>query len=262
MADERPLLVEREGGLVTLTLNRPDRLNALNAETVVALRAVLAELGEEEGVRALHLRGAGRAFCAGADLQELGGAREPELVEEALFSGYLPVLEGLRRLPVPVLCSVQGAAVGIGCSLALACDLVIASDDAYLGLAFVRIGLAPDGGASLLVSARAGLGRFLDMAMLGEFVGAREALAWGLITKVVPAEELEREAAALAARLAAGPTRAYAAIKEQANALALAPWRAAFELEARLQAGLSQTEDVAEGVGAFLAKRPPRFRGR
>jgi enoyl-CoA hydratase/carnithine racemase len=262
MAGDRPLLVDRSEGLVTLTLNRPDRLNALNAQTVVALREAVKELGEDGTVRAVLLRGAGRAFCAGADLEELGGAREPKLVEEALFAGYLPVLEGLRRLQAPVLCAVQGAAVGIGCSLALACDLVVASEEAYLGLAFVRIGLAPDGGASALVAGRAGIGRFLDMALLGEFVGAKEAHRWGLVTKVVPSGELDREATDLAQRLASGPTRAYAAIKEQVNSLLLSTWQGAFELEARLQAGLSQTEDVAEGVAAFLAKRAPQFRGR
>jgi enoyl-CoA hydratase/carnithine racemase len=255
MAGDRPLLVDRSEGLVTLTLNRPDRLNALNAQTVVALREAVKELGEDGTVRAVLLRGAGRAFC-------VGGAREPKLVEEALFAGYLPVLEGLRRLQAPVLCAVQGAAVGIGCSLALACDLVVASEEAYLGLAFVRIGLAPDGGASALVAGRAGIGRFLDMALLGEFVGAKEAHRWGLVTKVVPSGELDREATDLAQRLASGPTRAYAAIKEQVNSLLLSTWQGAFELEARLQAGLSQTEDVAEGVAAFLAKRAPQFRGR
>jgi 2-(1,2-epoxy-1,2-dihydrophenyl)acetyl-CoA isomerase len=165
-------------------------------------------------------------------------------------------------MPKPVIAAVNGAAVGIGCSLALACDLVIAAESAYFLLAFVNIGLVPDGGSSLLVPARAGAGRAAEMAMLGERVPAATARAWGLVDRLASDETFGAEVDALAERLATGPTRAYAAAKEQLNATVYASLDEQLELEASLQEQMAASGDFAEGVAAFLEKRPARFTGQ
>jgi 2-(1,2-epoxy-1,2-dihydrophenyl)acetyl-CoA isomerase len=172
------------------------------------------------------------------------------------------IITGVREMPKPVVAAVNGPAAGIGCSLALACDLVVAAESSYFMLAFARIGLAPDGGASAFVQVRAGLGRGLEMALLGEAIPARKALDWGLINSVVTDQELPDQAAALAARLANGPTRAYAATKREFNAWVYAQLRQQLALEADEQQLLAATHDNAEGVGAFNEKRPAAFTGQ
>ena len=253
-------------GTVTIELDRPERMNALNQQLGADLLTALQAVGADSAVRAVMLTGAGRSFSSGADLKD-GGAGDPGAdgrpdVYAALTERYHPVIEAIRELPKPVVAAVDGAAAGIGCSLALACDLVLATERAYFLLAFVNIGLVPDGGSSLLLPSRIGLARTTEMAMLGERVPAGTALQWGLVNRVVPDGELRTEAGALLARLAAGPTRSYAATKRQLNTWLYERMHEQLELEARLQQEMVGTEDFIEGVTAFAEKRPARFAGR
>ncbi len=255
-----------ESGAATIELNRPQRLNAWNPQMARELMQAIEAAGEDETVRSVVLTGAGRAFSAGADLSD-GGAGEigpdgrPDLYGR-LTGDYNPLILAVRRIGKPVIAAVDGAAAGIGCSLALACDLVIASSRAYFLLAFANIGLVPDGGCSMLLPRRIGAARATELAMLGERLPAAIALEWGLINRVVENERLREEATALAERLAAGPTRAYAGIKRQLNGSLYAGLEEQLELEAQIQQEMARTEDFLEGVGAFIEKRPAHFTGR
>jgi 2-(1,2-epoxy-1,2-dihydrophenyl)acetyl-CoA isomerase len=258
--------VSVSNGVATIELNRPRALNAWNHQFGHDLLAALRQVGEDEAVRAVIITGAGRAFSSGADLKDVSGGQltpsgRPD-VYTTLTERYHPIMHTIRDMPKPVVGAVNGPAVGIGCSLALCCDLVIASADAYFLLAFVNIGLVPDGGSSLFVPARVGAARAAEMAMLGERVGAEQALAWGLINRVVPAERFRAEVAALGARLAAGPTRSYAAAKRLLNTRIYAGMAEQLDLEAQLQGEMVETDDFMEGAMSFLEKRPPRFAGR
>lgn len=253
-------------GAATIELNRPQRMNAWTPQLAQDLLAALSQAAEQESIRAVMLTGAGRGFSSGADLKE-GGAGEllptgrPN-VYKTLTERYHPVMRAIRELPKPVIAAVDGAAAGVGCSLALCCDLVLASQSAYFLLAFVNIGLVPDGGSSLLVPSRVGMARAAEMAMLGERIPAPKALEWGLINRVVPDGQLREQAGALTERLACGPTRSYAAAKRELNSWLYARMDEQLELEARLQQEMVETEDFFEGVTAFLEKRPAKFTGR
>ncbi len=256
--------VERADGVATLRLNRPEALNAWNQQLGLDLLAAVQEVGADEAVRAVLVTGAGRAFSSGADLKDFGAETTPDGrpdVYKTLTERYHPIMVALREMPKPVVAAVNGPAVGIGCSLALCCDLILASQSAYFLLAFVNIGLAPDGGSSLFVPTRVGFARAMELAMLGERLGAEQALQWGLINRVVSDEQLPGEASALAARLAAGPTRAYAGAKRQLNSWLYAKMADQLELEAQVQREMAGSDDFLEGAMAFLEKRPPRFRG-
>jgi len=256
--------LERRDGELRITLNRPDALNAWNKQLGADLLAAVREAAADDGVRAVVITGAGRAFSSGADLRA-GFDATPEGhpdVETVLHDVYHPIITGLRELPKPVLARVNGPAVGIGCSLALVSDLIVAAESAYFLLAFVNIGLVPDGGSSLLLPERIGLARATEMAMLGERIGARQALEWGLINRVTADDELDAVVDELAARLAAGPTAAYAGIKRQFNAWLFTRMAGQLDLEASIQQQSAASGDFAEGVQAFLEKRPAAFSGR
>ena|SRR5215210_385178 len=251
------------GAELRVELNRPDRMNAWDKQLGADLLAAIDLAAGDDGVRALTITGAGRAFSSGADLRA-GFDSTPEGhpdVGTVLRERYHPIITGVRRMPKPVLAAVNGPAVGIGCSLALACDLVLAAESAYFLLAFVNIGLAPDGGSSVFVPARAGAGRAAEMALLGERVPATTGRAWGLVDRLVPDDSFAQEVDALAERLATGPTRAYAAAKQQLNARVYAGLEEQLELEASLQQEMARSADFGEGVLAFLEKRPVRFTG-
>ena len=210
------------------------------------------------------ITGAGRGFSSGADLKagfEPADDGMPDIRHE-LEDIYHPVITGVRRLPTPVVAAVNGPAVGIGCSLALACDLVMAADSAFFGLAFVNIGLMPDGGSTAFVPPAVGRARAFQMALLGERVPAAQALDWGLVNWVHPDDALLTQAEDLVSRLAAGPTRSYAASKQALNRFMYGDLDAQLELEAELQHELGRTADFAEGVAAFGEKRDPAFNGR
>lgn len=254
----------RDGGVAIVTLSRPAALNSWNEQLAADLCAALDELSKDAAIRAVMLTGSGRAFSAGADIREgfPTGADGHWDIHTRLVGIHHPIIKSLREMPKPAIAAVNGVAAGIGCSLALACDFVIAAQSASFLLAFINIGLAPDGGASAFVPARVGLARAIEMTFLGEPIVALRALEWGLINRVVPDDELSECAAEFARRLAAGPTRAYAAAKREFNAWAYAHLASQLALEADEQQTLAATHDHAEGVTAFIDKRPPTFRGR
>ena len=257
---ETDLLVEIADGVATVTLNRPAALNALTIGMKERLLAALEEIGTNRAVRAVVLTGAGRAFCAGQDLKERLLPDAPGLAEE-LRRRYNPIVRAIRDLPQPVIAAVNGVAAGAGASLAFVCDLRIAAEGATFVLAFGRIGLVPDSGATWTLPRIVGAARAAEMAFLGDTVRADEALRIGLVSRVVPSGELAREAAGIAARLAAGSPRAMATTKRLLAVSFDRDLVAALEAEATAQYGAGASLDHAEGLAAFLEKRPPRFTG-
>jgi 2-(1,2-epoxy-1,2-dihydrophenyl)acetyl-CoA isomerase len=256
----------RRGTAAKIELNRPDRLNAWNRQFGYDLLAAVQAVADDAEVRAVTITGAGRAFSSGADLKDMGSQddRTPEGhpdVRTTLTERYHPIITGIRRMPKPVLAAVNGPAVGIGCSLALACDLIVAAESAYFLLAFVNIGLVPDGGSSLFVPARAGKARAFEMALLGERVPAPTALDWGLINRVYPDDRFAEESESLVTSLAEGPTRSYAGSKRQLNNRIYWGMDEQLELEADIQQEMAASGDFVEGVTAFVEKRPARFAG-
>jgi 2-(1,2-epoxy-1,2-dihydrophenyl)acetyl-CoA isomerase len=254
---------ERSGGVGRLTLNRPETLNAWTPQFGQELRQVIEGDAADDSVRAVLVTGAGRAFSSGADLKagfEPADDGRPDISKE-LHEIYHPVIAGVKRLPKPVVAAVNGPAVGIGCSLAVACDLVMAAESAFFGLAFVNVGLMPDGGSTAFVPPSIGKARAFQMAFMGERVPAQQALEWGLINWVHPDDRLVDEAAALAERLAAGPTRSYASSKQALNHFIYGDLDAQLHLEAELQHQLGRSADFIEGAAAFVEKRQPAFAG-
>jgi 2-(1,2-epoxy-1,2-dihydrophenyl)acetyl-CoA isomerase len=254
---------EQSGAVGRLTLNRPASLNAWTTQFGKDLVAVITGEAAQDSVRAVLVTGAGRGFSSGADLRagfDPADDGMPDIRKE-LHDVYHPAITGIRGLPKPVVAAVNGPAVGIGCSLALACDLVVAAESAFFALAFVNIGLMPDGGSTAFVPPAVGRARAFEMALLGERVPAPQALEWGLVNRVYPDDRLMDEAWSLAQRLAAGPTRSYAGSKEALNRFIYGDLDAQLELEAELQHALGRTGDFAEGVAAFVEKRDPSFSG-
>jgi 2-(1,2-epoxy-1,2-dihydrophenyl)acetyl-CoA isomerase len=245
--------------VATVTLNRPDSLNALNAALIEELRAAMESL-PGSGARCLLLTGEGRAFSSGADLVAGGGL--PDDVGAALESHLNPLIETVFALPMPVVAAVRGPCAGAGCSLALCADIVIASTTAYFLQAFINLGLIPDAGATWLLPRLAGRARAMEMMMLGERIPAEQALAWGMISRMVEDAQLEAEAGALAARLAQGPTFAYGLLRKLARDAGQLPLGDALMAERGAQTIAGRTEDFKAGVTGFLRKQPPRFGGR
>jgi 2-(1,2-epoxy-1,2-dihydrophenyl)acetyl-CoA isomerase len=262
VASHETIDVTVEDGAATILLNRPDALNAWNEQFGQDLKDAVEALGADEAVRAVLITGAGRGFSSGADLKEnrSEGDGVPDL-SQRLKEIYHPVILGLREMPKPVVAAVNGPAVGIGASLAFAADLIVAAESAYFLLAFVNIGLVPDGGSTAFLPARIGLARSTEMAMLGEKVPASQALEWGMINRVVADDVLEREGRALLERLAKGPTKSYAGAKKLLNRRVYADLEGQLDAEADAQKEQGGSKDFIEGVVAFIQKRDPNFTG-
>ncbi|MEA3046621.1 MAG: 2-(1,2-epoxy,2-dihydrophenyl)acetyl-CoA isomerase [Sphingomonadales bacterium] len=252
-------LEQSPAAVATIALNRPESLNALNAGMIEELKAALETL-PGSGARCLLLTGEGRAFSSGADLVAGGGL--PDDVGAALESHLNPLIEAVFALPMPVLAAVRGPCAGAGCSLALAADIVVAGRSAYFLQAFINLGLIPDAGATWLLPRLAGRARAMEMMMLGERIPAEQALAWGMVSRMVEDADLEAEAGALAARLAQGPTIAYGLLRKLARDAGQLPLDDALMAERRAQTIAGRTEDFKAGVMGFLAKQPPTFRGK
>ena len=258
------LLVSMEAGVLTLTLNRPEKLNAFNPEMHQALREGLERAADDAAVRAVVLTGAGRGFCAGQDLSErdVRPGAAPIDLSVSLGSHYNPLVRRLRALPKPIVCAVNGIAAGAGANIALACDIVIASRSARFVQAFSRIGLVPDSGGTYFLPRLVGTARATALALLAESLSAEQAEQWGLIWKAVDDERLAEETAALARRLAHGPTRGYGLLKKALQASSGNSLDAQLDLERDLQREAGLSEDYREGVSAFKEKREPRFSGK
>lgn len=263
MADAgEPVLLTREEGVAVLTLNRPAARNALDTPLKETLLALLRELHDDAAVRAVVLTGAGAGFCVGQDLREHAGLLRSGEALDTVTLHYNPIVEALAALPKPVIAAVNGAAAGAGFGLACACDLRLAADDAIFLTAFAGIGLSADSGLSFTLPRLVGAARATALLLLSEPVSAEQALAMGLVSAVTPPESLLPAALELAGRLAAGPTRAYAAIKQAVLFSATNGLHESLGREALLQRQLGGTQDHQQAVEAFLAKQPPRFSGR
>src|SRR4051812_1296502 len=258
------VLVSVEAGVATVTLNRPDKLNALNPEMHGILRGALERAADDDGIRALLLTGSGRGFCTGQDLSErdVSPGAPPIDLSVSLGSYYNPLVRRMRALPKPIVCAVNGVAAGAGANLALACDIVIAARSASFVQAFSRLGLVPDAGGTYFLPRLIGTARAMGLALLAEKVSAEEAAQWGLIWKVVDDTELVDQATALAAQLASGPTKGYGNLKRALYASTGNSLDAQLDLERDLQRELGLSEDYREGVTAFKEKRRPRFKGK
>jgi 2-(1,2-epoxy-1,2-dihydrophenyl)acetyl-CoA isomerase len=261
MSDYETIIVEREGPLLTITLNRPDRLNAMPPQMADELGAALYDLGD---ARAVLITGAGKGFCSGADLAARGERSALDSKggsHRALQNHYNPAVNMVLRAPVPVVCAVNGPAAGVGCSLGLAGDFVLAGKSAYFLQAFVNIGLVPDGGSTWLLSRAIGRARATRMMMLGEKIGAEQAEEWGLIYKACDDDTLLAEAKALAEKLANGPTLAYATMKRNIATALDGNLTEVLLAEAEGQRIAGASADAMEGGMAFLQKRKAEFKG-
>src|SRR3954464_7054152 len=258
------ILVSLDSGVLSITLNRPDKLNAFNPEMHQRLKAALERARDESEVRVVLLTGAGRGFCAGQDLAErnVAAGAAPIDLSVTIGSYYNPLIRRMRELPKPIVGAVNGVAAGAGANIALACDLVLAARSASFVQAFSRIGLLPDSGGTYFLPRLAGTARAMGLALLGEKLSAEDAERWGLIWKSVDDARLMEEASGLARRLAAGPTKGYALIKRAIYESAGNSLESQLDLERDLQREAGFSEDYREGVSAFLQKREPSYRGK
>lgn len=260
--DYKNILFSIEHGIARLTLNRPDKLNsftsAMHLEVQDALQRITAAIAADNSVRVLVLTGAGRGFCAGQDLADVGAASLGDIVKEF----YTPLVEALRALPVPVIAAVNGVAAGAGANIALACDIVIAARSASFVEAFCRLGLIPDTGGTYFLPRLLGSARATGLAMLGEKLSAERAQSWGLIWQCVDDEQLGFEVDKLAKHFASAPTLGLARTKQALQASSTHTLSQQLALEGDMMQELGQSHDYKEGVAAFLEKRAPQFKGK
>ena len=255
--------VERNGGIATVRMNRPDRLNAYNPEMGKALLSAIAEASVDPSVRCIVLTGKGKAFPAGGDVEFMATFREEghgKFLDHAIR--LHAVIASLRKAPKPVIAAVNGVAAGAGFSMALACDIAVAAASARFTLGYQDIGLSPDGGMTFFLSRALGTQRAMEMTLFSKVLSAEQAAAWGLVQQVIPDADFTAQTAAIAGRLAAGPTLAYARAKELYNRALSQPLESQLEEERQGIARCAATQDFREGVRAFLDKHPARFEGR
>jgi 2-(1,2-epoxy-1,2-dihydrophenyl)acetyl-CoA isomerase len=258
------VLLRIDGAIATVTLNRPEVLNALDRSMTEGLAAALDRIEGEAGVRVVVLKGSGAGFMAGGDIRQFQQVMHLSPAEKrAFFERFIhqvhPTIIGMRRLPIPIIAAVHGAVAGIGMSLMMACDLALAADDSRFTLAYCHLGASPDGGSTFFLPRHVGSKKAMEIALLGDRFDAATALRLGLVNDIVPPGELERRVGELAARLARGPAAAYAATKRLLNQSGTATIETQLQAEAENFAACAATPDFAEGVAAFLAKRPPQF---
>ncbi len=264
MTESNVLLLENNLGVGKITLNRPDKFNALNDELIIKLKDALKELDKDKAVKVIILTGAGRGFCSGQDLQSANIPRDDKQrpsLGRAVRDRYNPLVLKIRSMDKPIIAAINGAAVGAGASLALMCDFRIASENAYFVQAFSKIGLIPDSGSTFLLPRLIGVTKAFEMMLLADKVSALEASQLGLINKVVPSDQLMSEATTWARRLAKGATLAFGLTKRAINRAIFPDLEELLDYEANLQEIAGQSDDFLEGIAAFREKREPTFKG-
>lgn len=249
-----------EGGVATVTLNRPDVYNALNDEITFELQDVLKVIAKDEKVRVVVLTGAGKAFCSGQDLKASSNQQDRSFME-SLHARYNPIIRAMRNIPKPIICKLNGVAAGAGCSLALASDIIIASEEATMIEVFVNIGLVPDSGSSYFLPRLAGMAKAFELCSMGSKVTAKEAVELGLINKAVRADLLDTAVKAYTDYFSTAPSKAIGLIKRMLNKSATASLDEMLDYEAYCQEIAGKTDDHKEGVKAFIEKRKPVFSG-
>ncbi|QOI97548.1 MAG: enoyl-CoA hydratase/isomerase family protein [Flammeovirgaceae bacterium] len=248
-------------GVATITLNRPDVYNALNDEITFELQDALKAVAKDDKVRVVVLTGEGKAFCSGQDLKAASGNQKRSFLQ-SLHKRYNPIIRAMRALPKPIICRLNGVAAGAGCSLALACDMIVASEEATLIEVFINIGLVPDSGSSYFLPRLTGMAKAFELCAMGSRVKAGEALALGLVNKVVPHEKLDETVKEYTDYFAKAPTKAIGLIKKMLAKSATSTLDEMLDYEAYCQEIAGSTQDYREGVQAFLEKRKPDFSGK
>lgn len=254
------ILYSVENGIATLTLNRPDVFNAFNEQLSADVNDALKKTAKDKTIRVLIITGAGKAFCSGQDLKSISGNKNRSL-SESLYKRYNPMIKAIRNLNIPVICKLNGVAAGAGCSLALACDMIVASEAASLIEVFVNVGLVLDSGSSYFLPRLIGSARAFELATLGSKVSALQAEQWGMVNRVVKAEDLDAEVEKLANQYATAPTKAIGLMKKMLNKSFNADLDTMLEYEAYCQEIAGRSNDYQEGVNAFVEKRKPSFKG-
>ncbi|MBU3662425.1 MAG: 2-(1,2-epoxy-1,2-dihydrophenyl)acetyl-CoA isomerase [Bacteroidetes bacterium] len=254
------ILFEVNNGIANLTLNRPDVFNAFNEQLSADVNDALKKTAKDKSIRVLVITGAGKAFCSGQDLKDIAGKKDRSL-SESLYKRYNPMIRAIRNLPIPVVCKLNGVAAGAGCSLALACDMIIASEQASLIEVFVNVGLVLDSGSSYFLPRLVGSARAFELAALGSKVSAQQAADWGMINRVVKAEVLDEEVEKLANHFSMAPTKAIGLMKKMLIKSFTSNLDEMLEYEAFCQEIAGRSSDYKEGVDAFNQKRKPSFTG-
>ncbi|MFA6262317.1 MAG: enoyl-CoA hydratase-related protein [Bacteroidia bacterium] len=254
------ILYEVNDGIATLTLNRPDVFNAFNEQQSFDVLDALKKTEKDKSIRVLIITGAGKAFCSGQDLKSIAGSQNRSL-SDSLYKRYNPMIRALRNIPIPVICKLNGVAAGAGCSLALACDFIVASEVATLIEVFIHVGLVLDSGSSYFLPRIVGSNRAFELSTMGGKVSAMQALEWGMVNRLVKHEELDAETQKIAAFYAQAPTKAIALIKKMLNKSSHSDLDTMLQYEAYCQEIAGRSDDYKEGVSAFNEKRKAAFKG-